>query len=136
MIETDEVESLPGKLPWISLEGINGVGKTHLARQVAAQLGEACLLVSELPDSEAGTLPAAIIATLRRSGDLFLRTGQPLTETLLLSALQVYRWESLTAPAAVQLVLEDRGPYSVAVYQAAVIFSAAPARGGEAVRRR
>jgi thymidylate kinase len=107
--------------PWVSLEGINGVGKTHLARNVAAILGDGCVLLAELPDAEAGTLPAAVIAALRSGGDLFLRTGTPVTETVLLSALQVHRWESLTAPARAHLILEDRGPYTVAAYQGAII---------------
>lgn len=120
------------ELPWVSLEGTNGVGKTHLARNVSAVLGDRCFLLTELPDAAAGTLPAAVITALRGSGDLFLRTGSPLTETVLLSALQVHRWESLAAPAPARLVLEDRGPYSVAVYQGALI-AAGPSGDGDGI---
>lgn len=108
------------QLPWVSLEGVNGVGKTRLAQNVSATLGDGCVCLSELPDAAAGTLPAAVIAALRGHGDLFMRTGSPLTEMMLLSALQVHRWESLAASPPARLVLEDRGPYSVAVYQAAI----------------
>lgn len=107
-------------LPWVSLEGPNGAGKTYLAQQATRQLGGACVLLSELPDAAAGTLPAAVIAALRSGGDLFLRGGLPLTETALLCALQVHRWESLAPPPAARVVLEDRGPWSVAVYQAVI----------------
>lgn len=107
-------------LPWVSLEGPNGVGKTYMGQQVAQRLGGSCVLLSELPDAAAGTLPAAVIAALRSGGDLFLRGGLPLTETALLCALQVHRWESLVPPPGAQVVLEDRGPWSVAVYQAVI----------------
>lgn len=120
---------MTGMWPWVSLEGINGVGKTYLARAVAGRLGDICHLVCELPDTLQGTLPAAVIAALHEHGDLFLRTGMPLTETALLCALQIHRWESLAVPEATRVVLEDRGPYSVAVYQAAVI---ATSRGSSA----
>ena len=108
------------ELPWVSLEGPNGAGKTYLGQQAARQLGGTCVLLSELPDTAAGTLPAAVIAALRSGGDLFLRGGLPLTETALLCALQVHRWESLAPPPGARVVLEDRGPWSVAVYQAVI----------------
>lgn len=107
-------------LPWVSLEGPNGAGKTFLGQQAARRLGGTCVLLSELPDAAAGTLPAAVIAALRSGGDLFLRGGLPLTETALLCALQVHRWESLVPPPAARVVLEDRGPWSVAVYQSVI----------------
>jgi thymidylate kinase len=109
-----------GELPWVSLEGPNGVGKTYLAQRALQRLDGACLLLSELPDAAAGTLPAAVIGALRSGGDLFLRGGLPLTETALLCALQVHRWESLAPPPGARVVLEDRGPWSVAVYQAVI----------------
>lgn len=120
------------ELPWVAVEGNSGVGKTRLARNVSAVLGDDCVLLEELPDAAAGTLPAAVIEALRSSGDLFLRTGMPLTETVLLSALHVHRWESLAPPPQARLVLEDRGPYSVAAYQAAIISAASP-DGSEAL---
>ena len=95
-------------------------GKTYLGLQAAQRLGNACALIAELPDAVAGTLPAAVIGALRADGDLFLRGGLPLTETALLCALQVHRWESLAPPAGTRVVLEDRGPWSVAVYQAVI----------------
>ncbi|MFI6883745.1 thymidylate kinase [Streptosporangium canum] len=106
---------------WVSVEGRNGVGKTHLARQVAAQLGPLCVPLVELPDTPPEVLPGRIIAALHSDGDLFLRTGVPRTETLLLMALQVHRHEHLGEVNAGQVVLEDRGPHTVALYQAALL---------------
>ncbi|MEV7930418.1 thymidylate kinase [Kitasatospora sp. NPDC088779] len=106
---------------WVALEGVNGVGKSHLGRLAAGVLGERCVPLVELPDSEPAGLPGQVIAALHSAGDRFLRTGHPRTETLLLAALQVHRWEALPAPGAGQVVLEDRGPASVAAYQAAVL---------------
>jgi len=107
-------------LPWITLEGINGVGKSYLARRAAKELGDRCVPLVELPDSPRCLLPGRIIDALLAGGDPFLRTGCPRTETLLLAALQVHRHET-TAVRAGQVVLEDRGPHSVAVYQAAIL---------------
>ncbi|GAT68865.1 thymidylate kinase [Planomonospora sphaerica] len=106
---------------WVSVEGPNGVGKTHLARQVAAALGERCVPLVELPDAPPEALPGRIIAALHQGGDLFLRTGRPRTETLLLMALQVHRHEHLGDIGPGRLVLEDRGPHTVALYQAAIL---------------
>lgn len=108
----------------VALEGTNGTGKTHLARRAAALAGPSCHLVAELPDS-AG-LPAQVIAALRAGGDPFLRTGAPRTETLLLAALQVHRMETLPALPGGTTVLEDRGPLSVAVYQAVILHPGDP----------
>jgi len=106
---------------WVSIEGVNGVGKTHLAAEAARILGPALLPLIELPDSHPERLPGQVIAALRGGGDLFLRTGHPRTETLLLSALLVHRHENTDPPPGVEVVLEDRGVDSVAAYQAAIL---------------
>ncbi len=109
------------RTPWVTVEGVNGVGKTHLARMAAARVGERCVPLVELGDVAPEGLPGSVVAALRANGDMFLRTGHPHTETLLLTALAVHRWESLRPIGPGQVVLEDGGPHSVAVYQAAVI---------------
>ncbi|OHV27518.1 hypothetical protein BCD49_38755 [Pseudofrankia sp. EUN1h] len=96
------------------------MGKSYLARRAATELGDRCVPLVELSDSHPGLLPGRIIDALLAGGDPFLRTGCPQTETLLLAALQVHRYETTTVRAG-QVVLEDRGPHSVAVYQAAVL---------------
>jgi dTMP kinase len=111
--------------PWVTLEGTNGVGKTYLARHALQHLGARCVPLIELPDQAPALLPGQVIGALRATGDLFLRTGHPRTETLLLAALQVHRHET-TKIGPGQVVLEDRGPYSMAVYQAAILSVDAP----------
>ncbi|MFJ6776377.1 hypothetical protein ACIQOV_36380 [Kitasatospora sp. NPDC091257] len=93
----------------------------------AAALGELCVPLLELPDSRPQGLAGQVIAALYTGGDRFLRTGHPRTETLLLAALQVHRYESLPAVGDGRTVLEDRGPASVTAYQAAVLAEAAGA---------
>src|SRR5437867_8049956 len=99
---------------WVSLEGVNGVGKTWLAAQVVRGLGTACLPLVELPDSAPGHLAGQVVSALAAAGDRFLRTGHPRTEALLLAALMVHRYEHARIRPAVRVVLEDRGPHSVA----------------------
>jgi dTMP kinase len=108
---------------WISVEGVEGVGKTQLIGRVAARLGPRCARVAELTDQTGDALPGRVISALSAAGDVFLRTGHPLTETFALLALKVREWEHLAAapPPGVEIVLEDRGPDTVAVYQAAIL---------------
>lgn len=112
---------MTAKSAWVSVEGLNGVGKTHLVRQVAAALGPACVPLVELPDTSPELLPGRVVAALHQGGDLFLRTGMPRTETLLLMALQVHRYEHLGDTGVGQVLLEDRGPHTVALYQAVIL---------------
>lgn len=122
---------------WVSIEGINGVGKTCAARSTAAMLGARCLLLDELTDQSGDTLPGQVIAALGIEGDPFLRTGYPVVETLALLALQVRKTERLTERdiARVDVIIEDRGVDSVAVYQAAILCSQDLETSPEAVAR-
>lgn len=118
--------TVPGGKPlWVSIEGINGVGKTSAARSAAATLGARCLLLDELTDHAGDTLPGRVIAALSAEGDPFLRTGHPVVETLALLALEVRRTERLTerGTAGVEVIIEDRGVDTTAVYQAAILCS-------------
>jgi dTMP kinase len=107
---------------WVSVEGPNGVGKTHLTRALAARLGPDCQLLTELTDTQGEHVPAQVIGALSTAGDAFLRTGHPRTETFALLALKVREHElvtqMLTPPT---IVLEDRGIDTVAIYQAAIM---------------
>ena len=99
---------------WVTLEGANGVGKTHLAALLQKQIAGSVVL-DELPDAAPDRLSGQVIAALAENGDPFLRTGHPLAETLALLALAVRRREE---PSEATVVIEDRGSDSVAVYQA------------------
>ena len=122
---------------WVSIEGINGVGKTSAARSAAALLGARCLLLDELTDHPGDTLPGRVIGALATGNDPFLRTGHPVAETLALLALQVRKAERLTGQdlAGVDVIIEDRGTDTVAVYQAVIMCSQDPETLPEEVAR-
>jgi dTMP kinase len=108
---------------WVSVEGVEGAGKTYLAQRLARLLGPGCLLVSEVTDHRPQTMEGRIVAALSACGDLFLRTGHPAAETLALLALKARAHSEAAASALphTQVVLEDRGPDTVAVYQALIL---------------
>ena len=122
-----------GRPLWVSVEGINGVGKTNAVQATAAALGLRCLLLDELTDQSADTLPGRVIAALASGGDVFLRAGHPVVETLALLALKFREVERLGPERldGVDVIVEDRGVDSVAVYQGAILHAehrATPAR--------
>ncbi|MQS17610.1 thymidylate kinase [Streptomyces kaniharaensis] len=122
----------------MSVEGVNGVGKTTSVRAVAAAFGPRCLRLDELTDQRADSLPGQVIAALAATGDVCLRTGHPVAETLALLALKFRESERLAAGLqdGVEVVLEDRGVDSVAVCQAAILHAESPATPALAIAER
>lgn len=119
----------PGLL--VSTEGVNGVGKTYLVGQVAAQLARDSanavpVIVEEFSRRAHGgnDLGRQILrALVDASGrDRFLRGGHPASETMLLLAIKTHDYEaSRDALTAGRLVLEGRSLHTVAVYQSLIL---------------
>jgi dTMP kinase len=129
----------PGSVPLrVSIEGINGVGKTSAARAATAMLGARCVLLDELTDTGGASLHGRVISALAEHGDPFLRTGRPVAETLALLALQLGKAERVAQRdlTGVDVILEDRGMDTVAVYQAAILCSQHPETSPETVAQR
>ncbi len=102
---------------WVSVEGIEGVGKTHLVRQLAAGMAGRCVLLDEITDQAGAGLVNDVVSSLSSAGDPFLRTGHPAAETLALIALKIREYEQAQRlqDAGPEMVLEDRGIDTVAL---------------------
>jgi dTMP kinase len=110
----------------ISVEGLNGVGKTYLTSTLTQLLaGRPPLVLEEFAarSDGAGDLGRVIVGTLfsEAAGDPFLRSGHPGAETLALLAVKMFDFERCRASlAAGRLVLEGRSVHSTAVYQSLI----------------
>lgn len=112
----------------ISLEGLNGVGKTYRTTQVvaAADHGQPPLVVEGFRrrphnDEDLGRRLLRTLVTASH-GERFLRAGYPRSETLLLLAIKMHDFET-TWPAlqAGRTVIEGRSIHSTAVYQSLIM---------------
>ncbi|HEV2347906.1 MAG TPA: dTMP kinase [Actinocrinis sp.] len=110
----------------ISIEGINGVGKTYLTDRLRTLLPAsgrgAPLVLEEFSARKTGDdLGRALLHALidTADGDMFLRSGTPGTEALLLFAIKAYDLD-IAHPALAEgrLVIEGRGLDTTAIYQA------------------
>ncbi len=113
----------------ISIEGLNGVGKTYLTTRVvdaAAEHGEPLLVVEEFSrrpdsDSDLGRRLLRTLVTAAR-GERFLRAGFPKSETLLLLAIKMHDFEATLPTLLVgRTVIEGRSIHSTAVYQSLIM---------------
>lgn len=121
MFEAVNVTASATRPFWVSFEGPEAVGKTQIIGRLISRL-PSCRLLAELTDVAGEVVPAQVIAALASAGDRFLRTGHPLTETFALLALKTRERERVhQMPEPPQIVLEDRGLDSVAIYQAAIL---------------
>lgn len=111
----------------ISLEGLNGVGKTYLTTQVVAvaDRGQPPLVVEGFSGRAGkGDLGRRLLRTLVTAshGERFLRAGFPKSETLLLLAIKMHDFETtLPALRAGHTVIEGRSIHSTAVYQSLIM---------------
>lgn len=106
---------------WVAVEGPAGAGKTYLSRLLARRYGARCVMVDEICNYGPDTLEGQVVAALAATGDPFLRTGHPAAETLALLALKARAWSAAHPGRATRLVLEDRGPATVAACQAVIL---------------
>ncbi|MGH4013762.1 MAG: dTMP kinase [Pseudonocardiaceae bacterium] len=114
----------------ISIEGLNGVGKTYLTARVlqaAHDHGQQPPLVIEEfsrrtdNDTDLGRHLLRALVTASR-GERFLRAGFPKSETLLLLAIKIHDYEAaLPALRAGHTVIEGRSLHSTAVYQSLIM---------------
>lgn len=115
----------------ISIEGLSGVGKTHLTNRVieaaTAAPGQPPLMVEEFSqrredgDVDLGRRLLRILVTAAH-GEHFLRAGFPKSETLLLLAIKMHDFEAtLPTLLAGRTVIEGRSIHSTAVYQSLIM---------------
>jgi len=90
----------------VSVEGISGVGKSHLTAVLVDRLPSACQAVliqefSQRPHASGHDLGQDLLRALidAAHGDHFLRGGHPATETLLLLAIKMHDYEAHADPA-------------------------------------
>ena len=113
----------------ISIEGISGVGKTHLTTRLLdrAAVSDRPVLIEEFsrrPHTSRSDLGRELLHTLLAAagGDPFLRGGHPGTETLLLLAIKMFDYENgcTAALAEGRTVIEGRSVHTIAVYQSLI----------------
>ncbi|GAA4198157.1 hypothetical protein GCM10022252_48120 [Streptosporangium oxazolinicum] len=107
----------------VAVEGISGTGKTYLTARALAKLGPDAPQQVDGFSERLGRpdLGSIIIGELvsASAGDPFLRGGYLASETLLLLALQMHKYETaLSELRQGRNVIEGRGVHAVAVYQA------------------
>lgn len=106
-----------------SVEGISGSGKSYLLGELARDVSSSAnFFMGEISNRSSGPKEEKILSALMWGADGFFRSGQLMTETLLLMALKTLDFEETisTKILAGMHVLEDRSVDSIAVYQATI----------------
>lgn len=114
---------------WISVEGVDGAGKTRLIKEIAPFLHKKygkrfrIFLINEFSCSPFGELIKQIIAKKR-----FFILGEkkkyiPFAETLILAGDFIYQFEQYAKTKSKRkiIIISDRGPHTFFTYQAARI---------------
>ncbi|MGI9001989.1 MAG: dTMP kinase [Pseudonocardia sp.] len=127
---SDSTDTTPSRGRLISIEGLNGVGKTYLTRRVleaTAAGAEPPLVVADFSRRRSGgdgDLARRLLRILSTaaSDEHFLRGGHPRSETLLLLAIKMHDYETtLPALRAGRTVIEGRSIHSTAIYQSLIL---------------
>ena len=109
----------------LSLEGISGTGKTFYRKKLeeTIQNKENIIFIKEVFDEAQDGLNKKIFSALYHTEDRFFNMGVPLTETMLLLARSMYKYESTIKKYmdSGNIVIEDRSIDSIALYQAILI---------------
>lgn len=113
----------------ISIEGLNGVGKSYLTERVADAIStrgeQAPLVLEEFSRRTDGNsdLGRRLLRTLvtASNNERFLRGGYPASETLLLLAVKMHDYETVLPHLSTgRMVIEGRSIHSIAVYQSLI----------------
>jgi dTMP kinase len=109
----------------ISIEGINGVGKTYFENKLRERFlgNDNILFVSEVSNRIGSGLEKKIITALSHTNDRFFRMGLPITETFLLLSLKMYDYESVISKELEKgkVIIEDRSIDTIAIYQSVML---------------
>ncbi|WP_309806672.1 dTMP kinase [Novosphingobium capsulatum] len=105
-------------MPFVSLEGIDGSGKTEQAARLAARLRAAGQIVLATKEPDGGHLGAEIRSILARDG----RVLSPVEQLLLVSAARYDHVRTVIAPALArgEWVVSDRFRDSTYAFQVAI----------------
>ena len=119
----NEGENMSGRL--LSLEGISGTGKTFYRQKLEETISERddIVFLKEIFNEAQEGLNKKIFSALYHTEDRFFDMGVPLTETMLLLARSMYKYESTIKDVLAQgkTIIEDRSIDTIALYQAILI---------------
>lgn len=123
---------------YVSLEGIEGVGKSYYLESIVARaedpnVGVPARIVPAVEISRSG-LGAEVTEVLRKHDDEFFRCGFPLSEALVFFSMKLFELEQRIMPALAKgfIVVEDRSVDSNCAYAAVQLEAQHGVRAAEA----